>query len=286
MKLSGWGRFPFIETRLVAPRDEAELIRIVRAGSSIARGNGRAYGDSAVNPQTTVHTRYFNRMLEFDREGGQITVEAGVLLADVIKACLPYGWFPPVTPGTKFVTIGGMIAADIHGKNHHRDGSFRHFVDWIDLLCDDGSIQRCSQEENSELFNWTVGGMGLTGIILRAAFRMRPVETGWVCQRTLVAANIDAAISQFETSLDSTYSVAWIDCLSRGSRLGRALITLGEHAGREELDMKIPMIPTLSRKKRLATLKVDFPNWVLNRASVRAFNELYFQKGRRVGVVL
>ena len=280
MKLSGWGRFPSVETRLAAPRDDAELIAIVRAGSSIARGNGRAYGDSAVNPATTIHTRHFNRMLAFDRDAGRITVEAGVMLADVIKACLPHGWFPPVTPGTKFVTIGGMVAADVHGKNHHRHGSFRNFVDWIDLVCEDGTVRRCAPDENSELFDWTIGGMGLTGIILRVAFRLRAVETGWIRQRTVVASGIDAAIDHFEASRDSTYAVAWIDCLTRGSGLGRSLITLGEHAGRDELGAGMPAIPDLSDIHRQKTLGFDFPNWALNSLSVRAFNGLYFRMGK------
>ena len=125
MKLTGWGRYPQIETDLIAPRQESDLIDIARLGPSIARGNGRAYGDCAVNATKTIHMKHFNRMLSFDVGGGVLVVEAGVLLSDVIKVCLQKGWFPPVTPGTKFVTIGGMIAADVHGKNHHKHGSFR-----------------------------------------------------------------------------------------------------------------------------------------------------------------
>lgn len=281
MKLTGWGRYPAIDTDLVAPRDEAELIGIIKSRQTIARGNGRAYGDSAVNPETTIHTRHFNRFLSFDRDAGRITVEAGVVLADVIDVCLPHGWFPPVTPGTKFVTVGGMIAADVHGKNHHRHGSFRNFVDWLDLLCEDGTIHRCSATENSELFNWTIGGMGLTGIVLRVAFQLRSVQTGWIRQQTHVAANIDDAIDQFESTLDSTYSVAWIDCLSRGSNLGRSLITIGEHATVKEVEPQKSKFPATSTDRKESTLTFDFPNWALNRFSVRAFNELYFQRSRR-----
>lgn len=281
MKLSGWGRYPAIDTDFVAPRDDAELIGIVASGCSIAHGNGRAYGDSAVSPETTIHMRHFNHFLAFDRDAGLITVEAGVLLADVIKVCLPHGWFPPVTPGTKFVTVGGMIAADVHGKNHHCHGSFRNFIDWLDLLCEDGTIRRCSRNENCELFNWTIGGMGLTGIVLRAAFRLRAIETGWIRQQTHVAANIDDAIDRFDTTLDSTYSVAWIDCLSNGPSLGRSLITLGEHATTGDLGEHKLTFPTTSAGRKQTALNFDFPNWVLNSFSIRAFNELYFQKGRR-----
>lgn len=276
MKLAGWGRYPRVETNVSAPRHEAELLDIVGAGQSIARGNGRAYGDSAVNPDTTVHMKHFNRMLSFNTASGEMIAEAGVLLADIIDVCLPKGWFPPVTPGTKFVTLGGMIAADVHGKNHHRHGSFRNFVDWIDLLCWDGEIRRCSPTSDSELFDWTIGGMGLTGIIMRAGFRLHAVETGWIRQRTKIADNIDRAIDLFEAELDTTYSVAWIDCMTRGPQLGRSVVTLGEHAGRSELPDDTTPMPTSSRRRKPRSVGVDFPNWVLNRFSIRCFNALYY----------
>ena len=280
MKLTGWGRYPQIETDLIAPRQESDLIDIARLGPSIARGNGRAYGDCAVNATKTIHMKHFNRMLSFDVGGGVLVVEAGVLLSDVIKVCLQKGWFPPVTPGTKFVTIGGMIAADVHGKNHHKHGSFREFVEWIDLLCWDGGVQRCSPNANRDLFNWTIGGMGLTGIVLRAAFRLQPVETGWVRQRSLVAKNIDHAIDLFEGNLNSTYSVAWIDCMARGARLGQSLITLGEHARREEIDAAAQSMPRFPQPKRGRYIGIDFPNFTLNNLSVRCFNTLYYLKGK------
>ena len=116
-------------------------------------------------------------MLSFDRQSGILVAEAGVLLSDIIPAFLPHGWFPPVTPGTKFVTLGGMIAADVHGKNHHIDGSFRNFVDWLDVMDTEGVVHRCSRNEKPELFEWTIGGMGLTGIILRAGIRLRAVPS-------------------------------------------------------------------------------------------------------------
>ncbi len=158
MKLSGWGRYPTIDAQVTAPRSTDELANLVQEGSAIARGNGRAYGDSAVSATNTLHMKHFNRMLAFDADTGQLVAEAGVLLADVIEAFLPRGWFPSVTPGTKFVTLGGMIAADIHGKNHHKDGSFGAYVDWIDVVTGDGGVQRCSETENTELFEcWRHG---------------------------------------------------------------------------------------------------------------------------------
>ncbi|ANT63403.1 FAD-linked oxidase (plasmid) [Salipiger sp. CCB-MM3] len=279
--LTGWGRFPPRFARVASPRDEAELRASVAGGGRIARGNGRSYGDSSVGSALSLSMRRMNRMLAFDTESGQLVAEAGVLLGDVIDAFLPRGWFPYVTPGTKFVTLGGIIAADAHGKNHHRDGSFGAFVDWIDLLREDGRVVRLSRDDNTELFDWTLGGMGLTGVILRAAIRLRPVETGWIRQRTLVAPNLDAALSSFEAEQDATYSVAWIDCLAKGPSLGRSLLMLGEHAGLDELPEPFGQAPLKvpSRKKR--RVPFDAPSAALNRYSVKLFNALYWRKGVR-----
>ncbi|MDB4147060.1 FAD-binding oxidoreductase [Amylibacter sp.] len=281
MILSGWGRYPRIDAKLNAPRSEEDLQALVLQGNSIARGNGRAYGDSAVSAQNTVHMRHFNRMLSFDAEQGQLVAEAGVMLADVIDAFLPRGWFSYVTPGTKFVTLGGMIAADVHGKNHHKDGSFGTYVDWIDVLISDGSVQRCSRSENTELFEWTVGGMGLTGIVLRAAIRLRHVSSAWIEQRTLVAENISHAIELFEQSHDATYSVAWIDCLQQGKSMGRSLVILGEHADAVVVPSQYRKTPLHISPKRKLSIPVEFPSWALNSLSVRAFNALYYWNGKR-----
>ncbi|MBK5926326.1 FAD-binding oxidoreductase [Rhodobaculum claviforme] len=281
MKLSGWGRYPVLEARLGAPRDLDALGEHVRAGAAIARGNGRSYGDSAVSPDNTVHMRHFHHMLAFDPTTGQLVAEAGVLLADVIAAFLPRGWFPAVTPGTKFVTLGGMIAADVHGKNHHRDGSFASCVDWIDLMDATGRLHRCSRDENAELFGWTLGGMGLTGIILRAAIRLRPVETGWIRQTTKSAPSLEAAMAALEASDEATYSVAWIDCLGTGAQLGRSLVMLGEHATRQELSGPQAANPFAMGPRRRLSVPVDAPAALLNGLTVRAFNALYYWKGTR-----
>jgi FAD/FMN-containing dehydrogenase len=280
--VSGWGRYPVLNAKVNAPRDLAALQSRIATGNAIARGNGRAYGDSAISESNTISMRHFNHMCAFDGEAGQLVAEAGVLLADVIEAFLPRGWFPYVTPGTKFVTLGGMLAADVHGKNHHKDGSFAEFVDWIDLIDASGTIIRCSRSENADLFAWTIGGMGLTGVILRAAIRLRSVESSWIRQRTLPASDLDHAIDLFETSLDATYSVAWIDCLQRGKGLGRSLVMLGEHAPVAELRPKQRAAPFAYAQKRKKTVPIDFPCWSLNRYSVQAFNKLYYWKGRRL----
>ncbi len=279
MMLSGWGRYPRLDTRLEAPRGE-EALRALLADPLIARGNGRAYGDAAIGAPLTAQMRSFNRMIAFDATSGQLVAEAGVQLAEIISAFLPRGFFPLVTPGTKFVTLGGAIAADVHGKNHHKDGSFAACLDWIDVMGPDGVVTRCSRDENADLFAWTVGGMGLTGVILRAALRLRRVESAWIRQTLLPAANIDEAMDLFERNDAATYSVAWIDCLSRGAGLGRSLVMLGEHATRAELDLKRAASPfDIGRRPSLA-VPFDAPSGLLNSLSVRAFNEAYYWKGR------
>ncbi len=287
MKLSGWGRFPVHDAAVFSPGGEAALRERVRSGLAIARGNGRAYGDSAVSCANTLDMRHFNRVLAFDDSAGQLVAEAGVLLSDVIATYLASGWFPSVTPGTKFVTIGGMIAADVHGKNHHKVGSFGRFVDWIEVMGPDGQVRHCSRDDNQDLFNWTVGGMGLTGVIVRAAFRLQKVETGWIKQTLIPVANLAAAMDAFERYQDVTYSVAWIDCLATGPALGRSLVTLGDHASRTDLPANRQRAPFDIPKKRRLTVPFDAPGFALNRFTARLFNAMYYRHGaRRAGTTL
>ncbi len=281
MKLSGWGRYPDADCTVVTPRNEAELLAAMGNGPAIARGNGRAYGDSALNTTNTISTRALNRMISFDEKTGLLVTEAGVLLGDVIDAFLPRGWFPAVTPGSRYVTLGGMVAANVHGKNHHVDGGFGNFVDWVDILDVSGEVLRASRRKNKVLFDWTVGGMGLTGVILRVATRLRPVETGWIRQRTLPAPDLDAAMAAFDENADAPYSVAWIDCLSTGTSLGRALVMLGDHAPLQSLPnkfRKIPFGPPLGKRR---SVPFNAPRFALNKYTVKAFNAAYYHMGAR-----
>lgn len=282
MELSGWGQFPKIDGQLSTPRSQDALAQLVAAQTAQApvtpRGMGRAYGDAAIGTQT-ISMRGFNRMISFDEDTGQLVAQSGVTLAEIIDAFLPRGWFLAVTPGTKFVSIGGAIAADVHGKNHHVDGSFGSFVDWLDLMGADGIVRRCSPEENADLFAWTIGGMGLTGIILRAAIRLKPVTSGWIRQRNIAAASLEAAIETFEANMDATYSMAWIDCLASGDALGRSLVTLGEHASRDELPADRRAAPFETPPRKAPSVPFNLPGFLLNPLSMRAFNALYYQRG-------
>lgn len=277
--LSGWGRYPRAVCRVSRPRDAAEVVHLAAEAPLIARGNGRAYGDSAINPHRTLDMRGLNRMRAFDAQSGALEAEAGVLLAEVIDTFLPRGWFPSVTPGTRLVTLGGAIASDVHGKNHHSHGSFAQFVDWIDVLGADGMVRRATRGD--ELFGWTTGGMGLTGIILRARIRLTPVETGWIRQRQVVARDLAHAMAIFEEGQAATYSVAWIDCLAGGRAMGRSLVMFGEHARVEELGAKQRRDPFALVGKAAKTVPFDFPGFALNPLTVGAFNDLYYWNGKR-----
>ncbi|WP_323020596.1 FAD-binding oxidoreductase [Pararhodobacter sp.] len=280
MQLSGWGRYPRAEGRLSTPRTEAELAALLSGGGITPRGMGRAYGDPAIGAHA-VSTRHLDRMLAFDAATGQLVAEAGVTLGAIIKAFLPLGWFPSVTPGTQFVSLGGAIAADVHGKNHHAEGSFGAFVDWIDLMGPEGQVTRCSRTENAQLFHWTLGGMGLSGFILRAAIRLKRVESGWIRQTTLAAPNLEAALEAFEATYDATYSMAWIDCAATGARMGRSIVMNGEHARLSDLPPAKRAQPFAARGHLSPRVPFDFPGFVLNPWTIRAFNELYYFMGKR-----
>lgn len=275
--LSGWGRFPRAMGRATTPATVQQAQQALRGAGRIARGNGRAYGDAAQGVQVTLRSDRLTRMLSFDAGTGQLVAEAGVQLGDIIDTFLPRGWFPAVTPGTKFVTLGGAIAADVHGKNHHIDGTFGRFVDWIELAGPDGAVRRVHPGE--ALFDWTLGGMGLTGMILRAAIRLRRVESGWIRQKTVPARNLAAAMAAFDAAQDATYSVAWIDCLARGRALGRSLLMLGEHASAAEVPRAFRARPFATRPRRARTVPCNAPNWALNPVTVKAFNHLYWRRG-------
>ena len=277
--LAGWGQFPRARCRVITASG-ADLSRRVGAEAQlIARGNGRAYGDAALNRQATLLTGRHDRLLGFDAGSGILTCESGVLLSDILDRFIPLGWFVPVTPGTKLVTIGGMVAADVHGKNHHMAGSFSRHVLWLELIGADGSRTRCSAQENPDLFFATCGGMGLTGVIATVCFRLMPIASAWIRQKTIRCDGLDTVMAGLEAALDWTYAVAWIDGLAQGARLGRSLLYLGEHADPAELDPARRARPLDRRAGRPLSVPFTLPDLTLNSLSVRAFNELYYRRG-------
>jgi FAD/FMN-containing dehydrogenase len=281
MKFGGWGRFPIQESERLIPARGEELLRFQREGSGlIPRGNGRAYGDAAIGTRQTMVMGAFNRMRSFDPQTGFLTVEAGTLLSEIIATFLPRGYFPAVVPGTRFVTVGGMLAADVHGKNHHGIGGFGENVARFTLAAPDGAVLSCSRTENLGLFLATIGGMGLTGTVLDVTLKLVPVETGWISETTMVASNLAEALRLLDARPDLPYSVAWIDCLARGQSLGRSLVCLGGHAPHDPLALPDTRASRWGRTgtQRLS-VPIDVPGFALNRWSVTALNEIYFRRG-------
>jgi len=278
--LSGWGRFPVETCRIFRPEKPASLPAILGSGaesSYIARGLGRSYGDASLNGGGgVIALERLNRMIAFDDATGVLECEAGVSLAEILDCFLPRGFFLPVTPGTKFVTLGGAIAHDVHGKNHHRVGALSNFVLDFRLRTARGEVLACSREENSEAFWATVGGAGLTGFIVSARLRLQRVETAHVLVDFLKVAHVEEAIDAMEES-DHRYefSVAWIDCLAKGKALGRSVLMRANPALAS--DMPKGSGDPLSPKRRTERpVPFDFPAGLLNPITVGAFNALFY----------
>lgn len=278
MKLSGWGRFPQIESNTIPlhfSHQVANYLTLHPQQALITHGLGRSYGDSAL-ADTTLQTRNLDQFIHFDPQTGVLCCASGMSLAQILHTFVPQGWFLPVTPGTQFVTIGGAIASDVHGKNHHVDGSFSHHVLNLTLCLASGEVVTCSHNENRELFLATCGGMGLTGIILSATIQLIRIETAFIDETTWKCQNLEETLEQFETHADTTYSVAWIDCLTKGKQLGRSLLMLGEHATAEQCK------DSLARtSKKALNIPFNMPSMLLNSLSVKAFNTLYYHKTRQ-----
>ncbi|BAF89807.1 putative oxidoreductase [Azorhizobium caulinodans ORS 571] len=240
MILSGWGRYPRVDARVFAPRVETEIEQVIRSQRTlIGRGAGLAYGDCAISVGATVEMRRLAGIELFDDAAGILTAQAGVTLEDIIDLVLPRGWFPAVVPGTKGVTLGGMIAADVHGKNHRTGGSFRECVEWIEVMGAEGLVRRCSRHREALLFNFTIGGMGLTGVILRATIQLRRVETGWMRRVKAPTNSLSCTLEVMESLRDPQYTVAWVDALARGKELGRGIVISGSHLSEAELSHNV-----------------------------------------------
>ena len=267
--ISGWGGYPIHEAEILSPLSKTDFVeQLERTNSTIARGMGRSYGDSA-NASVVMQTTYCDHFIEFDCRSGLLTVEAGALLRDILKLTVQQGWFLPVTPGTSFVTVGGAIASDVHGKNHHTSGTFGQHVQSLKVMLGSGEVVKTSPIELPDLFRATCGGMGLTGVILNATIQLMPIKSVYIKQNTIKASCLEEACESFEAQSKATYSVAWIDCLASGKNLGRSVLMVGEHTDSGGLDISIP-----------EPIKVPFhtPAALLNRKSMWLFNTSYWHK--------
>ncbi|MPS66852.1 MAG: FAD-linked oxidase [Chryseobacterium sp.] len=277
-KVTNWGNFPVVEKEMKSD-DSFDKIKdfILTHNEVIARGNGRCYGDASLG-ESIFSTKKLNKFISFDRLNGIIECESGVLLSEVLEISVPQGYFLYVTPGTKFVSVGGAIASDVHGKNHHAEGCFSEYVTEFKLMIENGEIITCSREENSEKFWATIGGMGLTGIILSAKFKLKNIESAYIRQESIKADNLDEIFRLFEESENWTYNVAWIDCLQTGKNIGKSILMRGEHAFPHELPQNLKEKPLRLKKKFEPTVPFYFPGFVLNKFTVKIFNLLYFKK--------
>ncbi len=271
--MSSWGNVIRADHRLFQPQSRsAPFPDISPSPNVLPRGNGRSYGDSCLNVGAALlQTGYLDRFMAFDPATGVLVCESGMLLATIHELTVPQGWFVAVTPGTRFVTIGGAIANDVHGKNHHRAGTFARHVRRFELLRSDGERMICSSEMNPEWFAATVGGLGLTGLITWAELQLRRIPGPWLDVETIRFKNLEEFMALCEASdQDFEYTVAWVDCLGSGKQLGRGLLERANHTqqtGRQRKhgSLSIPVVPPIS---------------LVNAASLRLFNSLYYHRQR------
>ncbi len=269
--LCGWGQ-------LGVPGRErlGEDLEAVTRGAVLTRGLGRSYGDSALPPPSrheVAGSRLADRILAFDPDTGRIRVEAGVSLGTLVWTFLPRGFFLPVSPGTQFVTVGGAVASDVHGKNHHVAGCFGEHVEALRIRVADGRIVDCSPSRHPDLFFATLGGMGLTGHILEVAFRMQKVPSGWIFHEAERIADVETFVDRLQEAADTwPMTMGWVDCATRGRGLGRGILQRGRWADPTEA----PPVPPAPLPDRV--VPVRFPDWAINRLTTRLFNELYYRK--------
>lgn len=269
MSLLSWGMYPKIITKKFSLRGKDSLQKYLKKSTEfIPYGNGRSYGDSALC-KNILYVKPYNNFMNFDKENGLLTCQAGVLLSEILDSVVKRGWFLKVTPGTKLITLGGAIASDVHGKNHHREGCFSECVEEFTIMLPDGETRAC--KKGDELFYATCGGMGLTGVILSATISLKKINSKNINQTTIKTKNLGETFEAFEKYQDMPYSVAWIDCLAKDEEIGKCLLMVGDFADDGDLEYK--------HKKKLS-IPFYFPSFALNNLSVKAFNWLYYAKAK------
>ncbi len=249
----------------------------------IARGCGKSYGDAPINTdKNVVLMERLNRFLEFNHETGILRAEAGCTLEDILNTFVPKGWFLPVTPGTKKVTLGGCLSADVHGKNHHIDGSFSEHVDSIEIMRSNGARLKANKEGlNSDLFQATTGGMGLTGIITEMTLRMKPIETAYILTHYQACPNLEETLNALrDENLTEKYSVAWIDCLASNTHFGRGIVINGRHLKKDECGLEKKNFLHM-RKSGRKKIPFYFPNKFINPFIIKAFNAYIYASKKK-----
>lgn len=279
---TGWGRTSHSGAAVTRPGAVEAVIESLRTAGPrgvLPRGLGRSYGDVAQNAGGTIlDMTAMGGLVGLDPDTGTLTVMAGESLDRILRAIVPRGWFLPVTPGTRFVTVGGAIANDVHGKSHHRDGSIGDHVVSLEMVLATGEEVTVTPSDDADLFDATLGGMGLTGVITRATLRLLPITTSRVRQDTDRCKDLDELMARMASEDDGyRYSVAWVDCLAGGKSLGRGILTRGDHADIDDLPHAQRLDPLKYAPGSLAGVPAVMPG-VMNTLSARAFNELWFRK--------
>lgn len=269
-----WGLHPSFSTQLYLDL-KSRITPLPNTKSSVLpRGLGRSYGDSCLNENgTLVGTKFLNHFISLNENTGALRCEAGASFEQILQLVVPKGWFLPVTPGTKFVTVAGAIANDVHGKNHHTAGNFGHHVTCFELLRSSGERLLCSRTENSELFYATIGGLGLTGFITWAEFNLNKIPSAWIEQEQILFHSMEEFFELSEQSEAShEFTVSWVDCISNASDI-RGIFMRGNYASaqsKENLKLHNP--------HSIKTIPIFFPDWALNKYTIHLFNEVYFHK--------
>lgn len=272
--LAGWGANLRAECLLTEPETGSAVAGVLDHTGTIARGLGRSYGDCAINANgQVIGTTRMNRVLSFDEVGGTLVCEGGTSLESIIAAFAPRGWFPMITPGTKYVTVAGCIANDIHGKAHHAQGCFSNCVASMTILLASGEVVTASREENADLFWATFGGMGLLGFILTATIQLRRIETTYFHQKSIRVKNLEEMLDALDEN-DHTfpYSVATLDIMATGAELGRGVLTVGDHAKLADLPPRLASNPLRVSGTPSITIPFDLPEFTLNPLSIRLVN--------------
>ncbi|MGH8529572.1 MAG: FAD-binding protein [Nevskiales bacterium] len=271
-ELTGWGRSRRAHSQACRPERISEVFAALKQTPDLLTyGGGRSYGDAALNSAGhSLLTTRLDRLLSFDETTGELECEPGVNFRTLWQIFLPRGWLAPVSPGTAYATIGGAIATDVHGKNHDRDGGFGQHLQWFDLALPNGEVKRVSQGEQPELFATTVGGMGLTGIVVRAVFRLLRIPSSAVSVNRRRMVDLESFLAALEESRKrDRFSVGWVDALAPGGQLGRGILETADFA---------PQAPPGEYREPLRRVPFNFPAGTLNPLSVRAFNALYYRR--------
>ncbi len=272
MSLMSWGMYPKIKSTVFNFYKQKTLQKIVEENSKlIPYGNGRSYGDSALS-SNIINLRPKNYFIDFDKETGLLHIQAGVILSEILESFVPRGWFLKVSPGTKLITVGGAIASDIHGKNHHIEGCFSESVKEFKIMLANGEVVLCSKKTTPELFKATCGGQGLTGIILEVKLYLKKINSKYINQTTIKTKNLKETFRAFENYKEKQYSVAWIDSLAKGNNIGKCLLTVGDFRDDGNLDYKV---------KKQRNIPFNILSYFLNNLSMRVFNWLYYRKVRK-----